>query len=112
MAEVAKRRRRACGTSLPYRPPKIPTLVPTINIIEDTQVVTIDGKSRGMVRRISRDMWLWSTIDSEGRTETETEAFDKIGFVLSYDETGERTITAKPEIKLVDDPLPPYRELL
>jgi hypothetical protein len=68
--------------------------VPRLHVNEDTRVVTINGESKGMVRRIGKGVFLWSTPIDEGREATEEEAFLRLGFRYYIDRTGERSLIA------------------
>jgi hypothetical protein len=53
---------------------------PRLHINGDLCVVTINGASKGLVRRLGAGMFLWSNINGEGRSNTEEEAYCNIGF--------------------------------
>src|SRR3990172_2777864 len=51
---------------------------------EDTiKTVSINGFSKGFVRKIGPKMYLWSNRDDEGRCATEGEAFAILGFKIT-----------------------------
>ena len=66
--------------------------VPRLHTTSDIRVVTINGISRGLVRKIGAGVFLWSSDDKEGRTNTEEEAFLKIGFHLYRNSKGQQCL--------------------
>jgi hypothetical protein len=54
--------------------------VPRLHVNDDIRVVTVNGESKGLVRRIGAGVFLWSNAVGEGRTNTEEEAFLQLGF--------------------------------
>jgi len=68
------------------------TDVPRLHIGDDIKVVTINGKSYGMVRRLGGGMFFWSGVNGEGREETEEAAFMRLGFLYFLNSKGERRI--------------------
>lgn len=67
--------------------------VPRLHVNDDMRVVTINGESRGLVRKLGASMFLWSNSNGEeGRTYSEEEAFFMIGFELLVNKVGEKSL--------------------
>lgn len=65
---------------------------PRLHNDDDIKVVTINGNSYGMVRRLGAAMFLWSNAAGEGRENTEEAAFLRLGFHYFLDCKGEHRI--------------------
>lgn len=84
----AKRVSKRCGNKLKAHE-DFQQDVPRLHVSDDIKVITINGISRGMVRRLGVDMFLWSSACGEGREDTEAAAFLRLGFLYLLNSNGE-----------------------
>jgi hypothetical protein len=68
--------------------------VPRLHFNHCMRVITVNGESKGMVRSLGAGMFLWSTPDEDGRTNSEEEAFLRIGFRFYRNRSGQTCLTS------------------